>query len=501
MREPARPSSAPGWVWIPRFRFYTVLVFVALAMFVPILDFMRYGLVGDFWWVWNSGRWMAAHGCILTHNPASWNGVSLAGKPWVNLEWGWEWFLYAVDPHLHPGIFLAVLFVFELLMLLAFVWALRALAPELTPEVGWGLYALYALLVFPDTVRLRAELFSYAAFPFLLGLLWRARTNPGWLWVLAPLTGLWANIHGSWLMILVLVGLQALLSAFDRDFAMVGRLLFRGIVIPLLTVVVFTPFHLRTLTYALWLDHNRYITGYIQEWQSVNFHVTMYLVLGGLVLAAWVWRARSGGDYPLLLDLWFAGVTLAFFDEIRMIPYFGMVFALWMGYGLASRPRFQSWLSGARGQRVLRWGQVAGLTVAALASLGAARLMPHWVKPPVPSALVSWVTHHPHRVVLAPIDDGGYLEAHGVTGVFADGRSDFFLANGDRFQSYVSLVVNQDTRVSQVEAIFRAHQIDLVLWPSQQVTASVRAYLSLHHWQAEARSGGWTVFAPAHRRP
>ncbi len=490
-------SQKGSIVWIPRFRFYTVFILSGLGVLVPIINFIRYGLKGDFWWVWNSGRWMAQHHQLLQNNPASWNGASLAGKAWVNLEWGWEWFIYAVNPHLHPLVFIGVLFAFEAATLLAFFWALKAMAPQLTVEAACGLYALYGILILPFTVRLRADLFSYAAFPMLLGIIWRARSQRRWLFLLAPLTLVWANIHGSWLIIPVLMALEAGLSGWRRDWKVWRAEVLWGIMVPAATAIGLTPWHLHTITYAWWLDHNRYITGYIQEWQSINFHDTTFFILGALVLVAWLWRARTKKQYPFILDLWFIGITLAFFDEIRMIPYFGMVFALWFGYGLAQNPRYSHWLAASAGSRVFRWAQWSSLVAVLMVSLvWGAHSERQWTAPAVPVSVVRWVNGHSHGVVLAPIDDGGYLEAHQVTRVFVDGRSDFLLAHGRRLQNYVRLAVGGLATPKRVAAIFQSEGINLIVWPKSELLSTIGWYMSVRHWRSVYSQGGWAVYAP-----
>lgn len=483
--------------WIPRFRFYTIFAFTGVALFVPVLDLLRYGLKGDFWWVWNSGRWMALHHQVLLHNPASWNGAQLAGKPWADLEWAWEWFIYAVNPHLHPLVYVGVLFVFEVLMLLTFVWTMKAMAPRLTPEATWALYALYSILIFPFTVRLRAELFSYVAFPLLLGIIWRGRTNWRWLAALVPVTLVWANVHGSWIMIPVLMGLEAARALGQRQWAQAGQNALWGIAAPIGVAGLATPLHFETLTYAWWLDHNHFISGYIQEWQSVNFHQPTFLLFAVVVLAAWLWRVRSNRRYPLILDVWFIGTTLAFFDEIRMVTYFGMVFALWVGYGLSQNPRLSDLVEGSSGVAAFRWAAGAGMAAALAAGIVAGiKMGPDFLRPVVPPSVVAWVIRHPHQVVLAPIDDGGYLEAKGVSRVFADGRSDFFLANGQRFQGYVKLVTNNPTNPRRIAAIFTDHSIDMVVWPTSQMIPTLGWYLNAQKWHHAISAGGWTVYVP-----
>ncbi|PSR23931.1 MAG: hypothetical protein C7B45_01200 [Sulfobacillus acidophilus] len=483
--------------WIPRFRFYTVFTLTGLALVVPVLYFMRKGLTGDFWWVWASGEWMSRHHRIFLSNPGTWNGATLAGKSWVNLEWGWEWFLYQINPHLNPLTYIVFLVVFEVLMLLAFLWAIEAMAPHLTAEIRWALYAVYAVLAFPFTVGLRAELFSYVAFPLLLGIIWRARQNIRWLWALDGLTLVWANVHGSWLMILVLMALEVGYSMLRRSWRDALWQSIWGLVVPVLAVIALTPSHLTTLTYAWWLDHNHYINTYIQEWQSINFHDTTYLVFGVAVFAAWLWRGRTHHDYPLLLDIWFIGVTLAFFDEVRMITYFGMTFILWLGYGLAQRAHNYDWLPNRTGLHAQRWALVGGLMAGLGVSLVVAFVtQTQWTRPAVPSKIVAYVNEVPHGVVFAPIDDGGYLIAHRVHGVFIDGRSDFFLAHGTRFQNYVSLIVDQSDNPRRVAHIFKEDHITMVVWPEGQLNPTLGWYMATRHWHEVLSSHDWLVYVP-----
>ncbi len=490
---PHAASRIQSW-WIPRYRVYTLGVLMGLAWFVPMLDFMRRGLRGDFWWVWASGQWMAVHHQLLMKNPAAWNGSALGGKTWVNLEWGWEWILYHLNPHQTPLVFLMILFALELLMAAALFWAMATLAPKLSIEIKAGLYLVYAAFVFPFTVKLRAEMFSYIAFPLLLGILWRARRDVRWLALLVPLTVIWANIHGSWLLIPALTGLEALRRVARKEWRDAGWALTGGILGPVAAAVLFTPFHLRTLTYAWWLDHNHWITTYIQEWQSVNFHQTIFLVWAAAIILSWMWRARSGVRYPWLLDVWMLGTTVAFFEEARMVTYFGEVFILWWAYGLGRDDRRREFL-GTRGESATRIGLgAAGLLALVLCMGFGMQTRSHYTAPEVPRQLVSWVNQRSHGVVLAPVDVGGYLIAHHMHGVFLDGRSDFFLANGRRFQQYVAMI-GAGARERQLARDFSSDHVTLVLWPQGQLTANLAGYLTRSHFHEAARAGKWAVWA------
>ncbi|NMP24163.1 hypothetical protein [Sulfobacillus harzensis] len=480
-------------VWRPRFRVYTVGVLATLSLVLPLIQFYNGGVTGDVWWVWKAGQWMVAHHRILMHDPAGWNGAALAGHSWVNLEWGWELFLYVANPHLNPWIFMLLLGIFELVMLVGFVWAMRTMAPRLAPELIMALYMIYATFAFPFTVKLRAEMFSYMAFPFLLGILWRGREDSRWLWLLTPFAALWANMHGSWLMIGVLGGLEVMMSLAGRRWNAAGRQLLWAVVLPVLSGVLLTPEHIRVLTYAWWLDHNKEITTHIQEWLPIDFRQLSLAVWGVATLAAWVWRGWAHRRYPWILDLWFLGITLAFFDEIRMLTYFGLVFMLWWGYGLGHSRPYQDWLPPNRGDKPF----YGGVAIATLLSFGIAfgvmSSHPNRVNnDPVPAPVMTWLHQHAYPGVLAPDAVGGFLIAHNIHGVYMDGRADFYLANGRRFQQYISLISGTD-KPRRVASILKQGDVTVMAWPKSMLNPSFDWFLSGYHWRVRLRAKGWIV--------
>lgn len=482
--------------WSSRLRLWTVVLFGLCSLGLPLVILLQHGLSGDVWWTWGAGRWMGQHGRILLHEPASWTGPLLQGRPWINLEWLWQLVLYSAIPHLSPVGIVVFFVAAELLMMATFFWAMRAMAPTLPVELVSFLYMIYAAFFFIVTVRLRAELFSYIAFPFLLGLLWRSRRNLKWLWIMAPLAVLWANMHGSWLMIPVLVGLEILLSLWERQWRGVAYLVGLGWVLPIGLVVAFTPEHLHTLTYAWWLDHNRNITSNVVEWQSVNFHVTQFAAMAVLVVGLWIWRARIPRVYPLILDIWFGGVTLAFFDQVRMVTYFGMVLALWLGYGWAQKDgRLIQTLRAHASHR--GWGETAGVglllgLVVSLSLIPYART--HALRPPMPLAVISWMNHHPHQEVFNPEPLGGFLTVHHVRNIFMDGRADFYLYNSHRFQDYVHIVDSRSTP-QEINREFLRNGVNRILWPQAHMSTSLAWFVTTYHWNRVYDKHHWVVYA------
>lgn len=474
------------------------LVILALLAFLAILPstllFIRHGLTGDVWWAWKAGQWMAVHHRILLANPASWNGTALAGKPWINLEWGWDALLYAMNPHLSAARFVLVLIACQVGILASVYWALRTIAPRLSAQFIALLAFVYLNLFVSLDLKLRAEIVSYIFFPLLLGILWRARESTRWLRILGPLAVVWANLHGSWLMIPGLMVLESVSAAGQRRWRTVGALIVWGGFVPMLAVIALTPTHLQTITYAIWLDRNRYITTYILEWQSANFHLSIYAAMAVALLAAWVWRAQTRFAYPWLLDVWLAGSALMFFRESRMVVYFGFVFILWIAHGLGQVPRLQD--KDPRERRV-RWRTAAVLTVAGALSavVLVPQIPPQFLTAAMPSPVIRWINRRPHAGVFGPYNDGGYLIAHNVHNVYIDARADFFLYNSHRFQSYIRLT-QKTMRPAATARLFHHDHVEWIVWPTRQMNANLLWFIAVQHWKILYQNAGWAVYGP-----
>lgn len=470
-----------------------VVALVAFVAFsIPAAFLLRRGLTGDVWWVWKAGQWMALHHRVLGTNPRSWNGSALAGKPWINLEWGWERFLYLANPHLAAWRFIALACGCSLAILITFYWAAKGVAPSLKSEWILCLYLIYSTLFLIVTFKLRAEMFSYIAFPLLLGLLWRGRQNMRWLWGIVPLTVLWANVHGSWLMVPALVGLEILGAGCQRAWSRTIRLTLIG-AITFGLVIILTPWHWQTFTYALWLDQNAEIQNHIAEWLSPNFHETWLSGLAAFALAAALWRTRTRIAYPWLLDLWMAGVTWMFLDSVRMLPYWGLVLMLWVAYGLGSYPRLHDVTSAPYSVRSL-WGGILAAWVAALVVLSST-VTAGFLSTAVPSSIIHWLNHHAHAVIFNPYAEGGALIGQNVHDVYIDGRTDFYLYNGDRFQTYVQ-TINGRVQPHHLAAAFRHQNVRMIVWPIHTIPPLLVMFTRQQHWAPVYQADGWAVYAP-----
>lgn len=164
----------------------------------------------DYWWYLRLGRETLAAGVPVVDTFSS----IQAGQPIVYQSWLAAVFLWLV--YKTGGIFLTFLLVIVLIGLIhAMLWMMMR-------EAGIGprlatLLTLLAGLSGSNNWGVRPQLFAY---PLFLAVLWiilkwhkRESKTP---WLLIPIALLWANVHGSFILFFVLVGLALLFGAGNR---------------------------------------------------------------------------------------------------------------------------------------------------------------------------------------------------------------------------------------------------------------------------------------------
>ena len=155
---------------------------------------------GDTGWHIRAGDWMLANGAVPRTDLFSY---TRAGAPWFAWEWGWD--VVFAWLHRHGG--LAAVVAASLLV----IAAVSALVYRLARRRAGS-----AVLALPLAIAATAAMsFHWLARPHLFTLLFAAvfllvleRAAEGrvrLLWVLAPLTALWTNLHGGFFVGIVLV--------------------------------------------------------------------------------------------------------------------------------------------------------------------------------------------------------------------------------------------------------------------------------------------------------
>ncbi|MCL8208372.1 MAG: hypothetical protein K6V97_09925 [Actinomycetia bacterium] len=433
-----RFGLAPGWIGIATGAL--LLWHVALHT----------GLDGDVFWQWAAGRWMLAHHRLLTQDVFSY---TVSGRPWFTEEWGYEVLLAGLIQLLGPvALWLLSAGVGSAAVVVSAV-AARAQGASWT----WaGLLAVLLGLGLELFLRDRPQVVSYLLFAAQLALLARARKHPRTLCILPGLMALWANLHGSFLLGLGVLALEAVAAWWPVRWGrwIVSRPLERRAATAVLgaggLATFLTPHGPALWGYAWHVATDSRIAAVIQEWQSPNFHDPLLLALVAGPIA-WSVVALGRTSEPVSWPGMVLSGTLlvATLDSVRFLPYFLLAWVHWA----ASRPLAPD-LNRAR---PALWVWPAVVVVAVLFLRGP------WVAPGTPARTVPVAAvdrlRNVHGRIFATYRWGDYLVWAGVP-VFIDGRTDLYTGTGV-LGEYLGIA--NLTRVP--DAVWRDYGVDYVLWP------------------------------------
>ena len=183
---------------------FGVYVFAYAFFFaaVPLND-------GDFWWHLKTGEYI-----VQTHSIPKTDFFSFTnyGRPWVAHEWLSEAIFYVIYSKLG---FNVLIIIFAALTALAFWIAFKR--SESHPLIA-GFATLLGVWSILPNIGVRPRVFTLLLSSVYLALL--SRRNDRIIWWLVPLMALWANLHGGFLIGLVLIGLTIvgiLLDAWARN--------------------------------------------------------------------------------------------------------------------------------------------------------------------------------------------------------------------------------------------------------------------------------------------
>jgi hypothetical protein len=285
----------------------------------------------DFWWHLKIGQLIYQDSAIPTTNIFAWSLP--ADTPFTYGAWLGETLFYLLY---HIGQLPLVIFTRTVLALLAF----GLVGYESKRRSGsWRIAALVvtpACLMTINNLVVRPQNWSWLPFMvffILLGKYADGQLNRRWLLTLPLIMALWVNLHGAFILGIILVGIFFLGETLRTWRKLPGALLPRAVGwlggVGLLTglAILVNPRFVRILGYVIDLMTDRPSQGLIEEWQSpspvgianVTFFVTILILLIVLVYSryrptpseillviAFLWLAWSGQRYVV----WFSMVSM-----------------------------------------------------------------------------------------------------------------------------------------------------------------------------------------------
>jgi hypothetical protein len=288
----------------------------------------------DYWWHVRTGQQIVETGALPRMDDYSY---TVAGRAWVAHEWLTELLLYLVQQQLG---YVGNVALFGLL------GALTALAVYATcrlrglGEPASALLMLWAWAMTAGSANVRPQVLTALLVAVCALLLTRYQLlgQRRALWGIPPLMALWANLHGGYLVGLLLIGLtivgEALARPLGRPAAPLRPLL---VVAGLATgATLLTPHGLQGLSYPLgYAGSQTPMMRYIVEWQSPDFHRDYLFVFAGSLLLALV---LGLGRRPLgpTECLWGLALALMGLQSVRHIALYAIVVTPLLGARLAA---------------------------------------------------------------------------------------------------------------------------------------------------------------------
>lgn len=420
--------SITHWLWL--------LIFVVLI--TPPWRTVMVSADGDTLMHWRVGEWMLEHRQIVTTDTFS---HTHTGEPVISKEWLAE-ILFALAGRAAGlfGIAVAAAFIIATTFALLHRQLLRA-GNDLLATTAVTLLAAFAANIH---WLARPHVFS-----FLFVVLWnselaqfdRTRHAPRLMVCLTGLMLLWVNLHGAFLVGLVVLGTHWLGAVLERDGAKWRALTLTGLFCGLASLV--NPNGYRLHAHNLGFLRSSYLTNWLAEYASTNFHSA-----GALTFVAWL----AAFFFTLTLVrpklTWTAGlICVSWFyfalTSARNIPLLALVTApiLAVAWSACVRGR---WRESSDRLTALTTGSRAGLLVLVAGGVIVA-VVPKEIELPEkdwPVKAVQFIQTNSTQFAGNMFNQykwGGYLmwylPAHKT---FVDGRTDFFGEPGIREFSQVT---------------------------------------------------------------
>jgi hypothetical protein len=258
---------------------------------------------------------------------------TIPGRPWFDQQWGAQVLLALIH---RAGGWGTVSFVRAALIASAFGMVYLACRARGAGPRNASTLSLFGFVVSLQSLAMRPQLFAIVLFAISLWVLATRDRAPGRLWLLPVIAVAWANLHGSFFMAPLLVGLAWIADLLAGNTEGARRLISVGAATVLATFV--TPFGPLVWKYAYQLTTNPAIRNNVTEWAPVtigSFGGAAFFVTG---IGVAVYLARrpektSWGDL-----LWLTVFFVLALPAVRGIVWWSLVAPVVVA-GNVTRPR------------------------------------------------------------------------------------------------------------------------------------------------------------------
>lgn len=280
---------------------------------------------GDTGWHIRTGQYILQHHAVPRQDLFS---FSRPGAPWF----AWEWLtdaLYALLFQLAAlkGIVLlsgVLITLFAMVILRYTIWrGANVLIAAVTTLLAVGASSMHFLA--------RPHLFTLLLLPCCLWLLEvDRRENTRWLWTLIPVTAIWTNLHGGFVVFLACLGVLVLAYAIEAAsgsacWPQIRR--YSALWLGCALVTLMNPYGIRLHEHIFEYLGSDWIKNIVQEFQAPTFRSEgqfqfEILLLAGAILIGFLLRRRMFAE-----ALWVLLLAHASLNSVRHIPLYASVAA------------------------------------------------------------------------------------------------------------------------------------------------------------------------------
>ena len=361
------------------------------------------------------GRWIMAHRAVPASDPFS---FSMHGAPWISFEWLSEVIdaaAYALSGWAGVVALAAAAIALAVALLTRFL--LRELSP--TPAL---LMVMAAVTLLAPHMLARPHVLTLPIMVAWAAALVRCMDHraPPPYWAL-PLLVLWANLHGSVVLALGLIGPAVLEALLDEKRSEWPRVLLRWLPFTVLALAAccLTPYGSGPLLIPLTTLSAGHALNWILEWRPQDFgDVSSF----ELLLLAGIFALSRGVTLPVVRALVVLGLIHFALAQVRNADLLAMLAPLYLAAPLARQLGRQIGDDTAGSARSVNLAALAVMIVATGLALGRdVRPAPH----NTPEAAVASAGLAKAGPVLNDYSFGGYLIFAGIP-TFIDGRSELY---------------------------------------------------------------------------
>jgi hypothetical protein len=287
-----------------------------LAAFVRPAGLQSLLADGDTGWHIRTGELVLATGHVPSADPFS---FTRAGQPWF----AWEWLSDVIFALLWRWKGLSAVAAFSGMVISLASATLFARLLDRGAGLPVALAAAMAAVAAGSVHYLaRPHVFSILFYALTLWVVERDCARPGrLLWLLVPLTALWANLHAGFIAWGVTLALLVGVSAAGREWARVRR--YGRLAAACALASLLNPYGWQLHTHVLQYLNSKWVMDHVQEFQSPSIRSEGMVVYALLLLGALALSARAGALERMLVFLWgFASLRSA-----RHVPLFALVAA------------------------------------------------------------------------------------------------------------------------------------------------------------------------------